>query len=94
MPGFQYYLNRTIADAVHSGNGRTGAEDDNTDYYLVPLSEDGLRPGTVYADRDADEVRDAGEVGIEGVRIELLDAGGRVIATTTSPTSTSVPGTR
>lgn len=49
-PGFQYYLSTTIADAVHSGNGRTGAEDDNTDYYLVPLSEDSLRPGTVYAD--------------------------------------------
>ena len=27
-----------------------GAADDNTDYYPVPLSEDTLRPGTVYAD--------------------------------------------
>ena len=35
---------------MHSGNGRTAAEDDNADYYLVPLSEDSLRPGTVYAD--------------------------------------------
>ena len=50
MPGFQYYLSTTIADAVHSGNGRTAAEDSNTDYYLVPLSEDSLRPGTIYAD--------------------------------------------
>jgi hypothetical protein len=50
VPGFQYYLNTTIADAVHSGNGRTAAEDNNTDYYLVPLSEDSLRPGTIYAD--------------------------------------------
>jgi hypothetical protein len=50
VPGFQYYLNMTIADAVHSGNARTAAEDDNTDYYLVPLSEDSLRPGTIYAD--------------------------------------------
>jgi len=50
VPGFQYYLSTTIADAVHSGNGRTAAEDDNADYYLVPLSEDSLRPGTVYAD--------------------------------------------
>jgi hypothetical protein len=50
VPGFQYYLKTTIADAVHSGNGRTAAADDNTDYYLVPLSEDSLRPGTVYAD--------------------------------------------
>ena len=50
VPGFQYYLSSTIADAVHSGNGRTAAEDSNTDYYLVPLSEDSLRPGTIYAD--------------------------------------------
>jgi hypothetical protein len=50
VPGFQYYLSTTIADAVHSGNGRTAAADDNTDYYLVPLSENALRPGTVYAD--------------------------------------------
>jgi hypothetical protein len=50
VPGFQYYLSSTIADAVHSGNGRTAAEDSNTDYYLVPLSEDALRPGTIYAD--------------------------------------------
>jgi hypothetical protein len=50
VPGFQYYLKTTVADAVHSGNGRTAAQDDNTDYYLVPLSEDSLRPGTVYAD--------------------------------------------
>jgi hypothetical protein len=50
VPGFQYYLSTTIADAVHSGNGRTAAADDNTDYYLVPLSEDSLRPGTIYAD--------------------------------------------
>jgi hypothetical protein len=50
VPGFQYYLGTTIANAVHSGNGRTAADDSNTDYYLVPLSEDALRPGTIYAD--------------------------------------------
>jgi hypothetical protein len=50
VPGFQFYLGSTIANAVHSGNGRTAADDDNTDYYLVPLSEDALRPGTIYAD--------------------------------------------
>jgi hypothetical protein len=50
VPGFQYYLGTTVANAVHSGNGRTAADDSNTDYYLVPLSEDALRPGTVYAD--------------------------------------------
>jgi hypothetical protein len=50
VPGFGYYLRTTIANAVHSGNGRTAADDDNTDYYPVPLSEDTLRPGTIYAD--------------------------------------------
>ena len=41
---------RTVADAVHSGNGRTRANDENTDYYPVPLSQEELRPGVVYAD--------------------------------------------
>jgi len=50
VPGFVYYLRTTIANAVHSGNGRTAADDDTTDYYPVPLSEDTLRPGTIYAD--------------------------------------------
>jgi hypothetical protein len=50
VPGFGYYLRTTIANAVHSGNGRTAADDDDTDYYPVPLSEDRLRPGTIYAD--------------------------------------------
>ncbi len=50
VPGFGYYLRTTIANAVHSGNGRTAADDNNTDYYPVPLSEDALRPGTIYAD--------------------------------------------
>ena len=48
MPGFGYYLRTTIANAVHSGNGRT-ADDDDTDV-SVPLTEDALRPGTIYAD--------------------------------------------
>jgi hypothetical protein len=46
---FSQYL-RTVADGVHSGNGRTALNDNNTDYYPVPLSQDTLRPGTVYAD--------------------------------------------
>jgi hypothetical protein len=47
---FGHYLRWSIADAVHSGNGRTAASDDNTDYYPVPLNQDALRPGTAYAD--------------------------------------------
>jgi hypothetical protein len=48
--GFGHYLRSTIADGVHSGSGRTPANDDKTDYYPVPLRQDTLRPGTVYAD--------------------------------------------
>jgi len=50
VPGFGYYLRTTIANAVHSGNGRTAPDDNNTDYYPVPLGEKTLRPGTIYAD--------------------------------------------
>jgi hypothetical protein len=50
VPGFGYYLSTTIADAVHSGSGRTALDDDRTDYYPVPLKPETLRPGTVYAD--------------------------------------------
>ena len=46
---FGQYL-RTTADAVHSGSGRTSLSDDNTDYYPVSLTQEVLRPGTVYAD--------------------------------------------
>ena len=50
VPGFGYYLGTTVADGVQSGNGRTQASDDNTDYYSVALKEETLRPGTIYAD--------------------------------------------
>lgn len=50
LASFNYYLNTTVANAVHSGSGRTAAADDKTDYYPVPLSRETLRPGTVYAD--------------------------------------------
>lgn len=39
-----------IGGGVHSGSGRTALADNNTDYYPVSLSQDTLRPGTVYAD--------------------------------------------
>jgi hypothetical protein len=50
VPGFGYYIRTTVANAVHSGSGRTAANDDNTDYYPVPLKAETLRPGTIYAD--------------------------------------------
>ena len=50
VPGFGYYLRTTVANGVHSGSGRTAADDSNTDYYPVPLTQEALRPGTIYAD--------------------------------------------
>jgi hypothetical protein len=46
---FGQYL-RTVGDVVHTGSVRVSAGDDNTDFYTVPLTEEALRPGTVYAD--------------------------------------------
>ena len=39
-----------VGDAVQSGAVRTQANDNNTDFYTVPLTQATLRPGTVYAD--------------------------------------------
>ncbi len=50
VPGFGFYLRTTVANGVHSGNGRTAAGDDDTDYFPVPLTQETLRPGTTYAD--------------------------------------------
>ena len=46
---FGEYL-RAVGDVVHSGSVRTVASVDNTDFYTVPLTQQALRPGTVYAD--------------------------------------------
>ncbi len=46
---FAHYL-PVLADGVHSGSARTLAADENTDHYPVPLTQETLRPGTVYAD--------------------------------------------
>jgi hypothetical protein len=48
-PSFGEYL-RAVGDVVHTGSVRVSATDDNTDFYTVPLTQDTLRPGTVYAD--------------------------------------------
>jgi hypothetical protein len=48
-PSFGEYL-RAVGDVVQSGSVRVSATDDNTDFYTVPLTQDALRPGTVYAD--------------------------------------------
>ncbi|WP_291686580.1 hypothetical protein [Bradyrhizobium sp.] len=46
---FSEYL-RDVGDVVHTGAVRVSANDDNTDFYTVPLTKQALRPGTVYAD--------------------------------------------
>ncbi len=46
---FAKYL-PVVADATQSSAVRTLATDNNTDFYTVPLTQDALRPGTVYAD--------------------------------------------
>ncbi|MGV1015439.1 MAG: hypothetical protein ACOYB4_10755, partial [Methyloceanibacter sp.] len=50
VPGFGHYLRVTVANGVHSGSGRTMADDDDSDFYTVSLSQKTLRPGTLYAD--------------------------------------------
>ncbi len=47
---FGSFLRVTVADAVHSGNGRVPATSDDGDYYPVPLTAASLRPGTIFAD--------------------------------------------
>jgi len=39
-----------VGDVVHSGSVRTSANLDRTDFYTVALTQETLRPGTVYAD--------------------------------------------
>ena len=46
---FGEYL-RDVGDVVHTGAVRVAGNDDNTDFYTVPLTQEALRPGTVYAD--------------------------------------------
>ncbi len=46
---FAAYL-RDVGDVVHTGSVRVSANDDSTDFYTVPLTQQTLRPGTVYAD--------------------------------------------
>jgi len=48
-PSFGEYL-RIVGDVVQSGSVRVSGNDDNTDFYTIPLTQQALRPGTVYAD--------------------------------------------
>lgn len=46
---FGEYL-RDVGDVVHTGAVRVAGSDDNTDFYTVALTQQSLRPGTVYGD--------------------------------------------
>ena len=48
---FGEYL-RDVGDVVHTGAVRVAGSDDNTDFYTISLTQQSLRPGTVYADPD------------------------------------------
>jgi hypothetical protein len=50
VKSFGAFVATTLADRVHSGSARTPFEDEESDYYPVPLTWNALRPGTVYAD--------------------------------------------
>ncbi|MEI6678624.1 MAG: hypothetical protein WCL21_08455 [Mariniphaga sp.] len=49
VTAFNSFLRR-VMDGVHSGTARTSLKDENADYYPVPLTREGLRPGVVFAD--------------------------------------------
>ncbi|APR87391.1 Hypothetical protein A7982_12740 [Minicystis rosea] len=69
---FGDFLRVTLADTVHSGTGRTPADQDTGDYYSVPISSASLRPGTVYADP-------YGHVLVIAKRIPQTERGGGVL---------------
>jgi hypothetical protein len=49
VAAFNSFL-RKMKDGVQSGTARTALDDENSDYYPVPLESDYLRPGIVFAD--------------------------------------------
>jgi hypothetical protein len=49
IKAFNNFLRR-VKDGIHSGTARTALDDENSDYYPVPLETGALRPGIVYAD--------------------------------------------
>ncbi len=44
------FLKVTVADHAHSSSARQPFDEENSDYYPVPITWESLRPGTVYAD--------------------------------------------
>lgn len=50
VKAFGMFLRGTVADKAHSGSARQPFEEENSDYYPVPLTFESMRPGTIYAD--------------------------------------------
>lgn len=50
VSAFGMFCRSKAARAVHAASGRTLPEDENTDYYPVPLTREALKPGTIYND--------------------------------------------
>lgn len=50
VEAFLWFANRKVRSGVHSASGRTHPDDDQTDFYPVPLDRKWIRPGTLYAD--------------------------------------------
>ena len=49
VTGFGQFL-RAVGDVVQSGSVRASGNSDRNDFYMIPLMQESLRPGTVYAD--------------------------------------------
>lgn len=49
VPAFNDFLIR-MKDGVHSGTARIALDDENSDYYPVPLEREALHPGIIFAD--------------------------------------------
>ena len=79
---FVDFLRIKVANTVHSGTGRTPADEDGGDYYPVPLSFASLRPGTVYADPYGHVLVVAGRVA------QTAGAGGILLAVDGQPDGT------
>ncbi len=47
---FRNFVNYHVRRTVHSSSGRTGPDDDESDFYPVELSRETLRPGTLFTD--------------------------------------------
>ncbi|MFT6407532.1 MAG: hypothetical protein ACJAQ6_000944, partial [Arenicella sp.] len=76
-----------------------GTEVTDVDFGYIPNNNTGAIGDRVWLDADQDGIQDPGEAGIEGVSLNLLDAAGATIATTTTNTNgdylfTSVPFAR